>query len=77
MLSSGRQLGLELTLDNDNGWVIEHENPEELSASIHNTLKSKIVSNKTNTALDMLDGCELSEVPIRALYVLDLILTDN
>ena len=66
-----RDLGAEIKRDEDSSWVVEHEDPENLVASLRVVLKSKEVSKETHTALEMLEGCELEEVPIRAAYMLE------
>ncbi len=66
-----RKIGLEMKQVEDNSWVVEYKNPEYLVKRLRGVLKTKVVSVETQTAFEMLEDCELTEVPIRAAYVVE------
>lgn len=68
-----RKLGLEIKRDEDKSWVVEYEDAETLVERLRGELKKKEISAETRTAFEMLEDCEVVEVPIRAAYVLESI----
>lgn len=64
--------GLIAVQDGDE-WIVEHTEPEKLATQLCNVLKEKVVDTQIQSALDMLEDCQVDEIPIRAMHILNQI----
>lgn len=66
-----------IIIEDNNDWIIEHEDPEYLADTLCSALKEKISDKNLQSALNMLEDCEVEEIPLRAVYVLNQVNIDN
>lgn len=64
-----------ITIQDGEEWVVEHNAPENLALTLCETLKEKVANTEMQSALDMLEDCQVEEIPIRALYILNQMTT--
>lgn len=60
-----------IAVHNGDDWVVEHEAPEMLATHLCNSLKERVANIQIQSALDMLEDCQVEEIPIRAVYILN------